>query len=171
MVLVQFAVDEEGQFLGTTKNTPSSMHHTMRDLWKGLVHDGLITQDEFDKTTFVNYYRTVNEFKKPFESVDSPVRKAGLTLVSIETNVVPCPYREKWLKNGGDPNAHARWFIPTTRTWSNSTFTSGLSDSRSLEEKANIVDEFFKRYENQVAKRPEDNGMDYVHAYMIIAKN
>ncbi|KAJ7378003.1 hypothetical protein OS493_025319 [Desmophyllum pertusum] len=37
-------------------------------------------------------------------------------------------------------------------TWSNSTFTSGLSDSRSLEEKANIVDEFFKRYENQVAK-------------------
>ena len=44
MVLVQLAVDEEGQFLGTTKNTPVSMHHTMRDLWKGLVHDGLITQ-------------------------------------------------------------------------------------------------------------------------------
>ncbi|KAJ7385202.1 hypothetical protein OS493_017580 [Desmophyllum pertusum] len=84
MILVQLTVDEEGQFVGTTKNTPTSMHHTMRDLWKGLVHDGLITQDEFDKTTFVNYYRTVNEFKKPFESVDSPVRKAGLTLVSIE---------------------------------------------------------------------------------------
>ena len=44
MVLVQLAVDEEGQFLGTTKNTPVSMHHTMRDLWKGLIHDGLITQ-------------------------------------------------------------------------------------------------------------------------------
>lgn len=44
MVVVQLAVDEEGQFLGTTKNTPASMHHTMRDLWKGLVHDGLITQ-------------------------------------------------------------------------------------------------------------------------------
>lgn len=44
MVLVQLAVDEEGQFLGTTKNTPVSMHHTMRDLWKGLVQDGLITQ-------------------------------------------------------------------------------------------------------------------------------
>ena len=57
--------------------------------------------------------------------MDSPVRKAGLSLVSIETKVVPCPYREKWLKNGGDPKAHARWFIPTTRTWSNATFTSG----------------------------------------------
>jgi len=85
----------------------------------------LCLQDEFNKTTFFNYYRTVTEFKKPFESADSPVRKAGLSLVSIETKVVPCPYREKWLKNGGDPEAHARWFIPTTRTWSNATFLSG----------------------------------------------
>ena len=44
MVLVQFAVDGEGQYLGTTKNTPASMHHTMKDLWKPLVHDGVITQ-------------------------------------------------------------------------------------------------------------------------------
>lgn len=44
MVLVQFAVDGEGQYLGTTKNTPASMHHTMKDLWKLLVHDGVITQ-------------------------------------------------------------------------------------------------------------------------------
>ena len=46
-----------------------------------------------------------------------------------------------------------------------------LSDSRSPEEKATIVDEFFKRYEIEVAKRPEDHGMDYVHAYIVIAKN
>jgi len=171
MVLVQLAVNEEGQFLGTTKNTPVSMHHTMRDLWKGLIHDGLITQDEFNKTTFFNYYRTVTEFKKPFESADSPVRKAGLSLVSIETKVVPCPYREKWLKNGGDPEAYARWFIPTTRTWSNATFLSGLSEHRSPDEKADILDEFFKRYENQVVKHPEDHGMDYVHAFLVIAKS
>ena len=44
MVLVQLAVDEEDQYLGTTKQVPVSMHRTMRDLWKGLVHDGLITQ-------------------------------------------------------------------------------------------------------------------------------
>ena len=43
MVLVQLAVDEEGQYLGTTKQVPVSMHRTMRDVWKGLVHDGLIT--------------------------------------------------------------------------------------------------------------------------------
>ncbi|XP_020619519.1 probable S-adenosylmethionine-dependent methyltransferase At5g37970 [Orbicella faveolata] len=131
----------------------------------------LCLQDEFNKTTFFNYYRTVTEFKKPFESADSPVRKAGLSLVSIETKVVPCPYREKWLKNGGDPEVHARWFIPTTRTWSNATFLSGLSEHRSPDEKADIVDEFFKRYENQVVKHPEDHGMDYVHAFLVIAKS
>lgn len=171
MVLVQFAVDDEGQYLGATKNVPVSMHRTMRDLWKGLLDEGLITQEEFHRTTFVNYYRTVEEFKAPFESPDSPVSMAGLSLVSIETKVVPCPYREKWLQNRGDPAKHARWFMPTTRTWSNATFTSALSDSRSSEEKATIVDEFFKRYENEVAKRPEDHGMDYVHAYIVIAKN
>ena len=44
MVLVQFAVDSEGQFLGNTKNIKESMHHWMRDLWQGMVDDGSITQ-------------------------------------------------------------------------------------------------------------------------------
>ena len=44
MVLVQFAVDDEGRYLGATKNVPVSMHRTMRDLWKGLLDEGLITQ-------------------------------------------------------------------------------------------------------------------------------
>lgn len=52
-----------------------------------------------------------------------------------------------------------------------SNFSLGLSDHRSPEEKAKIVDEFFKRYETLVAKHPEDHGMDYVHAYMVIAKS
>ena len=49
--------------------------------------------------------------------------------------------------------------------------SAGLSENRSPEEKAEIVDEFFKRYENQVAKHPEDHGMDYVHAFMVIVKS
>ena len=44
LVLVQLAVDEEGQFLGNTKDSPVSMHHTMRDLWKEMADDGVITQ-------------------------------------------------------------------------------------------------------------------------------
>ena len=69
--------------------------------------------------------RRVDEFRHPFESKESPVRKAGLSLISIETKVIPCPKREKWLKNGGDPKEFARWYTPAIRSWSNTTFISG----------------------------------------------
>ena len=54
----------------------------------------------------------MDKFKKPFQSEDSPVRKVGLSLVSIETRMISYPYKEKWLKDGGDPEEHARSFIP-----------------------------------------------------------
>ena len=63
--------------------------------------------------------------KKPFESEDSPVCKAGLSLVSIETRMIPCPYKKKWLKDGGDPLEHARSYIMSMRRWSNATFING----------------------------------------------
>jgi len=121
---VQSVVNEKGHYEG--KDTPVSRHHTLRDLWQGLVTDGLISQEEFHETTFAYYLRTADKCKIPFTSRDSPVRRAGLSLVSIETKTVPCPYRQKWLKHGGDPKAHARWYVPAMRSWSNSTFLSGL---------------------------------------------
>ena len=84
-----------------------------------------VQQEEFDQTILACVMRTVDEFKKPFESEDSPVRKAGLSLVSIETRMIPCPYKEKWLKDGGDPIEHARSYVPTIRIWSNATFIDG----------------------------------------------
>ncbi|XP_078379565.1 uncharacterized protein LOC144662597 isoform X2 [Oculina patagonica] len=125
MILVELAIDKEGQLLGVTKATQASVFDTLRDLWQGLVTDGFITQDEFDQTFFAFRIRTVDELKKPFESEDSAVRKAGLSLVSIETKLVPCPHKEKWLKDGGDPAEHARWYLPTIRRWSNATFIDG----------------------------------------------
>lgn len=67
----------------------------------------------------------MDELKKPFESEDSSVRKAGLSLISIETKMIPCPHKEKWLKDGGDPVEHARGYLPTIRRWSNATFIDG----------------------------------------------
>ena len=55
----------------------------------------------------------------------SIVRKAGLKLVSIKTDIVRCPYHQKWLAEPSDPAAYAKWFIPTLRTWSNHTFYAG----------------------------------------------
>ena len=66
----------------------------------------------------------------------------------------------------GDARGHAQNYIPTTRTWSNSTFLAGLSSGRSEEEKEAIVEEMFQGYAAKVAAAPEDHGMDYVHAYL-----
>ena len=49
MIHVQLALDEEGQFIGTTKATTVSVFHLMRDLWQGFVAEGLITQVRMTK--------------------------------------------------------------------------------------------------------------------------
>ena len=61
-------------------------------------------------------------------------------------------------------------YMPTTRTWSNSVFLSGLNASRSLEEREAIVDEMYGRYEAEVAKDPSLHAMDYVHSYIMVDK-
>ena len=62
---------------------------------------------------------------------DGPVWEAGLRLLTCETRVTPCRYREGWLARqqggaagaGGEEEArkHASAFIGTLRSWSNST--------------------------------------------------
>ena len=44
MVLVQFAVDDEGQFTGQTRKAAASLHGTLRDLWRELRDEGLVTK-------------------------------------------------------------------------------------------------------------------------------
>ncbi|KAI8520586.1 hypothetical protein Bbelb_003400 [Branchiostoma belcheri] len=170
LVIVNFCVDEKGRYLGNT-DKKQSMFERMTSLWRKLVEEGTITQEEFVNTTFINYYRSVEEVSAPFKDESSPVRKAGLSLVSVETKVTECPYWARWMREGGDAKVHAKRFIPTTRTWSNHTFLSGLSDSRSAAEKAAIVDKFFGMYEAEVAAAPADHGMGYVHTFIHIKKD
>ena len=202
LVFANFAIDERGQFLGSTAATDGgprcSMYETKDELWRELGAEGVITAAEVEACTFANYYRSLDEFRAPFDDAGSAVRRAGLKLVSAETRVVRCPYRAAWLRQtgqhdhpaagellqsfgGGDgagagavertAREHAAWFVPTTRTWSNSTYMNALDASRRTDqERKGIVDAFFQRYEERVALAPEDHGMDYVHAYCVMEK-
>jgi len=60
--------------------------------------------------------------------------------------------------------------VPTTRTWSNSTFESGLSSTRSPEERAAITQDMYQQYEDEIAINPQDHAMDYQHVYLCIQK-
>tara|TARA_B100001057_G_scaffold492212_1_gene584110 strand:- start:858 stop:1196 length:339 start_codon:yes stop_codon:yes gene_type:complete len=62
--------------------------------WRALLDAGTITSDEFSGATFVSHYRTLREFKAPFEENDSRVVKSGLRPKSTRRLLTPCPYQQ-----------------------------------------------------------------------------
>ena len=61
--------------------------------------------------------------------------------------------------------------MPTTRTWSNSTFVAGaVASGHAPAEAAAMADEMFARYEARVAEDPNNHAMDYVHSYFHASK-
>eukprot|EP00043_Microstomoeca_roanoka_P006460 m.62908 g.62908 ORF g.62908 m.62908 type:complete len:418 (-) comp13421_c4_seq1:361-1614(-) len=165
-VCINFAKDDEGQFLGHTKNTPVCMHTTFYELWSEMAQEGLLKPEEVMNTNFPNQYRSLDEHRAVFADPDL----SALSLDGIFSRVVPCPYRQSLLKGEIAPQDYPATYLPTTRTWSNSTFASGLSSQRSEDEKQALVDEMYHRYAQRVLERPSDHGMDYVHAYVTFSK-
>lgn len=168
LALFNFGIDEEGRYLGNTGGV--NMFDTFAALWRGMVNEGAITEAEFEATNFPQVYRTVDEFRAPFDDAGSPVRKAGLTLEHCETRVVPCPFAAAFAEHG-DAARFAADYIPTLRSWSEPVFANALSPDRPADERAAIVDAFYGRYQAQVAAAPDGHAMDYVHAYLICRKD
>ena len=167
LVLVNFCQDEAGRYLGNTGGV--SMFDTFNALWRRFAADGTITDDEYVGMTFPQYYKTVEEFTRPLTDAGSPVSCAGLRLEHCETRVVPCPFAAEF-RHHRDAHRFARDYIPTLRSWTESTFLSALSPSRRLEERQSIIDRYYSAYEALVRENPVGHGMDYVHVYLTIAK-
>ena len=114
---------------------------------------------------------------------------------------VDCPFHTEWVQGRAttDARAHAANFVPTTRTWSNSTFVAGATACGIAPAAADeMVEEMFgrcahrskhaivepsdrgrraphrrltrRRYVERVAQAPADHAMDYVHSYLHVAK-
>ncbi|MET1026810.1 MAG: hypothetical protein ABWY00_06560 [Dongiaceae bacterium] len=168
LVLANFCEDEQGHYLGHAGG--ANMHDTFAKHWRGLHRRGRITDAEYRAGTFMQYYKTVEDFTAPFDDANSPVRQAGLSLEKVFTRTTGCPYAAKFRMEGGDPVSFAAAYLPTLRSWSESTFFGALSPGRSLEARRDIIDAFYAAYEDDVAAAPADHGMDYVHCFMVIAK-
>lgn len=168
-VCVNFCTDGEGRFLGQT-DVGASMWDSFQASWDKLSKEGIIDEEERLGVSFPNYYRTKEEFLEGVEGDEEIARQ--LKVVSIEERVVRCPYRELYVsgKSGKSPREYAEWFVPTTKTWSHSTFKGALKSTRSDDEKENIMSQFWENYMSLVAKNPEAHGMDYAHAYIVLEK-
>ncbi len=146
------------------------MFDTFNLLWRSLVDDGTISEEEYLNTNFPQSYRTVKEFTTPLDDENSRVYEAGLRMEHVETRVVACPFAEDF-KRHGDSVRFAKEYIPTLRSWSEATFANGLSNDRPLKEQRKILDTFYGKYESLVATSPAGHAMDYVHCYLIIRKD
>ena len=167
LALFNFGIDEEGRYLGSTGGI--SMFDTFNKLWAAFRDDGTITDEEYTNTNFPQSYRTVEQFTNPFVNEDNPVYRAGLRMEHVETRVVECPY-EVDFRDHRDADKFAREYIPTLRSWSETTFAAGLSSQRSSEECQEILDRYFDSYQQCVREDPAGHAMDYVHCYLIVEK-
>lgn len=167
LVFVNFCIDDQGRYLGNTGGV--NMFDNFNANWQRFVDDGIITSEEYSAMTLPQYYNSVEEFAAPLSLETSKTYKAGLRLVNIETAVVPCPFAEDYKKHK-DALKFAKAYIPTIRSWNESTFLGALSEKRSLDERNEIIENYYSTYEQQVADAPTEHGMGYVHAYMTIEK-
>lgn len=167
LVFANFCQDEHGRYLGSTGGV--NMFDTFNALWLALLDDGAIRRDEYVRMTLPQYYKTVEEFSAPLTDPSSAVHQAGLRLTAIETRVTPCPYALDF-KRHGDAAVFAPAYIPTLRSWTESTFFGALDPERPREQRQEIVDRYYQSYIDQVRDKPDGHGMDYVHAFMTITK-
>ena len=49
-------------------------------------------------------------------------------------------------------------------------FSAGCRSSGPLEERQQIIEDYYDTYRNMVSDNPAGHGMDYVHAYTVISK-
>ncbi|NKC12821.1 MAG: SAM-dependent methyltransferase [Gammaproteobacteria bacterium] len=167
LVLVNFCRDQQGRYLGHTEG--ADMFDTFNAVWQAMLAAGQITEDEYQRMTLPQYYNDVAEFSVPLMDGSSPVYRAGLRLESITTKVVECPYKLDFRQHG-DAARFAENYIPTLRSWTQSTFMGGLNPQRDAGERATLIDRYYAAYAQRVLEEPEQHGMDYVHAYMVIRK-
>ncbi len=167
LLFANFCIDEAGRYLGNTGGV--NMFDTFARLWRDLLRAGRISDAEYRNGTLQQFYRTPEDFAAPLRDPSSAVSRAGLRLEHVSTRVTPCPYAEAFRAHG-DPVHFAQAYIPTLRSWTESTFLSALDASRSLDERQAIVDGFYNAYQSNVASNPEGHGMDYVHCFMVMTR-
>ena len=167
LVFLNFCRDKKGKYLGNT--TGVNMFFNFAQIWQDFMEQGLIREDEYQKMTLPQYYNTVEEFSAPLKNVENPVYQAGLRLKQIETHITACPFAEAF-KEHRDTKRFAKEYIPTIRSWNESIFFGALDPQRPLEERQQIIHDYYQTYQNQVMASPEIHRMDYVHAFTVIEK-
>ncbi|KAI0211854.1 hypothetical protein LSAT2_003284 [Lamellibrachia satsuma] len=157
------------------KNNKWCRYREMTDIWREMMQENTISEDEFLATISPIHWHTAEDLSAPFDDKNSRVTQSRLQLVAMETKIFNCVYRKRWLMSNiqddaSAARAHAISVVQSIRTWSNRMFTTGLSRERNIDERKKILDEFYRRLVDQVAMAPADRGSDYAVNFVTVAK-
>jgi hypothetical protein len=164
LVLVNFCIDEAGRYTGATGER--NMFATLARHWRNLYEDGSITSEELHRGTFMQYHRSIPEFRAPFDDPASAVRRAGLVLEHCSSALTLAPqYTE-----GQDVMIFARGFASSLRAFSESTFLGALEPGRPLAERQAILDRFYAAFATEITEAPTAHRREGVHCFMRVTK-
>ncbi|XP_076466227.1 uncharacterized protein LOC143297692 [Babylonia areolata] len=129
----------------------------MEAAWTQLKCDNLITKEEYERCTFKVVDRNSQQIKSPFETEDSPARKAGLRLLHYEERVVPSVFKTPLDEKDPEDITYRKSFadklVASIRVWSQTTFCSSLSPMRTESEKAAILEALYERLHSLVMSK------------------
>ncbi|MGF1510403.1 MAG: SAM-dependent methyltransferase [Myxococcota bacterium] len=161
-VAVNLACDDAGRYLGNNR-VDHNMHDVLHDTWLGLHREGAFDATTYRAATFQNFYKREEDFRAPFEALDSKTRQAGLRLMRMRTVLTRCPYRKQFDADG-DADVFATALMKTVRSWSKHTFETALDGHP---ERDVVVSEFYRRFQERVRHEPRRFSMDYVHNHLL----
>jgi hypothetical protein len=164
LVFANFCIDEDGRYSGATGGR--NLFETLARLWRALHEDGTITAEERSGATFMQYNRTIAEFRAPFDDPASAVSRTGLVLEHCSSVITPTGR----FVEGEDVAAFAGRSASSLRAFSESTFFGALDPGRPQAERQAILDRFYGAYEAEVASAPRDYYREAVNCFMRVAK-
>ena len=161
LLTVNLSRDEQGRYLGHNGGETRNVHDQLHQIWRGLVDEGVISEEIYKQGTVLNFYKSPEEFMTPLKDTNSAAYRNGLRLVDERTVYVKCPYRRRWNEDG-DTATFAAGLMATIRSWSRHSFASVAGDT--------IADEVYTRLEQRIAAAPDEWSLDYVEHHQIMEK-
>ena len=167
LLTVNLSRDYDDRYLGNNGGKTVNVHDQIHMLWRGLLEENLITENEYKRGTIQNFYKSPQEFTSPLTNKESEAYKNGLRFLKERTVYVNCPYKEKWRENQ-DTDEFSIRLMETIRSWSRHSFVAALEKNN--ERKENPVDILFNRLTSLISSDPENWSLDYVEHHLMMEK-
>ena len=167
LLTVNLSRDSENRYLGNNGGKTVNVHDELHSIWKELQNERLITEEEYQRGTIQNFYKSPEEFTSPLYNKDSNAYKNGLRIIKERTVYVDCPYKDKWKKNKNNEE-FSIGLMETIRSWSMHSFLASLDSKR--EENINPVEILFERLRQRIYSDPENWSLDYVEHHLMLER-